>query len=219
MKIHYYLGWFNDGIPNTLSKLLDEDITERALLVMVSANPSLFEGEGVTERSWLEQTNIKFEEYHLIDYRVDKEEAQELVQNASAIFLLGGSPIDQNEFIKEYGLLDSIKQNDTAVIIGASAGAINMGEKWLYSKNTGFNTEKEYLLTGIGLDHFSVLSHIDFENNIPEITKALSPLSEEMNVYVSNEDCALRVKCGKIDILGSMHLVSHSQIHKLQETL
>jgi cyanophycinase len=94
-----------------------------------------------------------------------------------------------------------------------------MSAKWLCSKNLGYNVEISYIYNGIGLDDFSVLSHFDLENNIALVQGELSPLSEEMNIYASNKDCAVRVKGDKIDILGNVYLISHSKIQKLDETL
>lgn len=220
MKTHYYLGWFNDIFLEKLVRVLHEDITDRKSLVMISANPFLHEDEevGATERSWLDQANIIFDEYHLIDYSVQKEEAQKLIQNASVIFLLGGNTVEQNGLLIEYQLSDLIKKSK-AVVMGTSAGAINMSSKWLCSKYTGYKCDISSIYNGIGLDDFSVLSHFDLENNIAQIQGELSPLSEKMNVYASNKDCAVRVKGNKIDILGNVYLISHSKIQKLDETL
>ena len=220
MKTHYYFGWFNDVFLEKLVRLLHEDITDRKSLVMISANPFLHEDEEVSaiERSWLDRANIMFDEYHLIDYGTQKEEAQKLIQNASAIFLLGGNTVEQNGILIKYELSDLIKKS-RAVVMGASAGAINMSAKWLCSKNFGYKVEISSVYDGIGLDDFSVLSHFDLENNIALVQGELSPLSEETNIYASNKDCAVRVKGDKIDILGNVYLISHSKIQKLDETL
>lgn len=77
-------------------------------------------------------------------------------------------------FLVEYELLDLIKKSN-AVVMGASAGAINMSTKWLCSKDFGFNVEENSVYTGIGLDNFSVLSHFDLENNFEVIQSELSP--------------------------------------------
>ena len=218
MKTHYYLGWFNNFFPENLGRVLQEDITDRKSLAMISSNPFFYKDDGATERSWLDQADIMFDEYHLINYSVQKEDAQTLIQNASVIFLLGGNTIKQNEFLMEYELSDLIKKS-RAVVIGASAGAINMSAKWLCSKNFGYEVEISSVYNGIGLDDFSILSHFDLENNIELVQGELSPLSEEINIYASNKDCAVRVKGDKIDILGNVYLISHSKIQKLDETL
>ena len=220
MKIHYYLGWFNDTFNEKLVKLLNDDIIDRKSFVMISANPFLNEDEevGTTERWWLNQANIMFEEYHLIDYSVHKEVAQKLIQNASVIFLLGGNTIEQNGILVKYELSDLIKKSN-AVVMGTSAGAINMSAKWVCSKYTGYEGEISSIYHGIGLDDFSILSHYGIENNIEKIKEELAPLSEEMKVYASNKDCAVRLKGDKIDILGNVYLIYKSKIQKLDETL
>ncbi|WKT79315.1 Type 1 glutamine amidotransferase-like domain-containing protein [Lysinibacillus fusiformis] len=218
MKTHYYLGWFNDFFPENLGRVLEEDIADRKSLAMISSNPLLNEDVGAAERSWLDQAGIMFEDYHLINYHVQKEDAQAFIQNASAIFLLGGDTLKQNRFLIDYELSNIIKKS-TAVVLGASAGAINMSAKWLCSKNFGYPVEKSSLYDGIGLDNFSVLSHYDLENNMELVQDELSSLSEELNIYASNKDCAVRVKGDNVDILGNVYLISQSKIQKLDETL
>ncbi|WP_270182375.1 Type 1 glutamine amidotransferase-like domain-containing protein [Alkalihalobacillus sp. CinArs1] len=218
MKTHYYLGWFTNFFPERLGRLLQKDITDRKSIAMISSNPSKLEDDGATECSWLDQAGILFDDYHLINYRVHKEEAQTIIQNASVIFLLGGDPLTQNGFLREYELMDSIKKS-SAIVLGASAGAFNMSTKWLCSKNLGFNVGKNTVYKGIGLDNFSVLSHFDLENNIERVQSELSPLSEEITIYASNKDCAVRVKGDRIDVFGTAFLISNSKIRKLKETL
>lgn len=154
MKTHYYFGWFTDVFPQKLSMVLQEDIKDRQSLVMISANPHLKEDEevGLIEQSWLKQANIYFNEYHLIDYRVQKEAAQAMIQNASVIFLLGGETVEQNDFLMTYDLFEAIK-NTKAVVLGTSAGAINMSAKWV-----SIEEDTKSMYNGIGFDDFSVLS-------------------------------------------------------------
>lgn len=94
-----------------------------------------------------------------------------------------------------------------------------MSAKWLCSKNLGYNVEASTLYDGIGLGDFAVLSHFDLEHNLALVQNELSPLSEEMNIYASNKDCAVRVKGDKLDILGTVYLISCSKIERLDETL
>ncbi|MGD6777033.1 Type 1 glutamine amidotransferase-like domain-containing protein [Sutcliffiella horikoshii] len=218
MKTHYYLGWFSNYIPEDLTRVLQEDITDRKSIVLISANPDIYGEVGATERSWLDVAGITFDEYDLINYQVEKGDAQALIQKASVIFLLGGNPIKQNDFLREYELSGFIKQSN-AVVMGASAGAINMSAKWLCSKKLGFEAETSSLLSGVDLDDFSVLSHYDLENNTDLVLSELSPLSEEMDIYASNKDCAIRVKGDRIDIYGNVYVISDSVIQKLDATI
>lgn len=92
MKTHYYFSWFNHFFPEKLVHCLQEDIQDRKSLVMISADPSGYTDEQVnfddiSEWTWLNQANIIFNEYHFIDYRMQKEDAQRFIQNASVIFM------------------------------------------------------------------------------------------------------------------------------------
>lgn len=217
MKTHYYLGWFNNFFPKKLEKVLQEDITDRKSLVMISSTPLIDEADGAAERSWLDHAGIRFDEYHSINHRVQKEDAHILLENASVIFLLGGDTMEQNGFLVDYELAEPIKKSK-AIVMGASAGAINMSAKWLCSKNFGYDVETSSFYNGIGLNDFSVLSHFDLENNMAMVQDELSLLSKEIMVYASNKDCALRTKGDKIDILGNVYLISNSDIQKMDET-
>ncbi|MEC0109958.1 Type 1 glutamine amidotransferase-like domain-containing protein [Paenibacillus taichungensis] len=221
MKTHYYFSWFNDFFPEKLVKLLQEDVQDRKSLVMISADPSGYTGEqinfdDVSEWRWLNQANIIFDEYHFIDYRMQKEDARRFIQNASVIFLCGGYPVLQNDFLTEYELSDVIK-NSNAVIMGASAGALNMAAKWLSLNNTD-EVETSAIYDGIGFDQFAYESHSQ-RDYATFVQGYMFPLSEEIDVYAAEQESAVRVKDGKIEIMGPVYLISQSKIQKLVETL
>ncbi|WP_440962069.1 cyanophycinase [Paenibacillus nitricinens] len=221
MSTHYYFSWFNNFFPEKLVHYLHEDIQDRKSLVMISADPSGYTGEqinfdDVSEWTWLNQANIIFEEYHFIDYRMQKEDARRLIQNASVIFLCGGYPVLQNDFLADYELSDVIK-NSNAVIMGASAGALNMAAKWLSLNNTD-EAQTSTIYDGIGFDYFAYESHSQ-RDYATFVQGYLFPLSEEIDVYAAEQESAIRVKDGKIEIMGPLYLISRSKIQKLVETL
>lgn len=214
MKIHYYLDWFYDkGFSEKLVNVLNEDIRDRKSLVMIIAESSDYKDEqvnidGIFERAWFNRANIFFDEYHLIDYRMQKEDAQRLIQNASVIFLCGGYPQYQKALLTEYELPDLIKKSD-AVVMGTSAGGMNMSDEYV---------DECTVYEGIALNHFSFEAHFDHENTM--LIEERFALSEKMDIYVAaDKDGAVRVKGSKIDIIGNVYLISNSKIRKLLETL
>ncbi|MNC06777.1 Peptidase family S51 [compost metagenome] len=222
MNTHYYFSWFNDFFPERLVNCLHEDIQDRRSLVMISAGPSGYEGEqinfdDISEWTWLHQANLIFDEYHFIDYRMQKEEARRVIQNASVIFLCGGDPSLQNGLLTEYELSDLIK-NSNAVILGASAGALNMAAKWMELDNADDDTETGKRYDGIGFDPFAYESHSK-RDYATFVQGYLFPLSEEMDVYAAEQESAIRVKDGRVEIMGPVYLISRSKIQKLVETL
>jgi len=214
MKTHYYLDWFYEkGFSEKLVNVLHEDITDRKSLVMISAEAPDYRDEQVNidnvfERTWFNQANIFFDEYHLIDYRTQNEDAQRLIQNASVIFLCGGSPLHQKHLLMEYELSDLIKKSNV-VVMGTSAGGMNMSDQYVDECN---------IYEGMALNHFSFEAHFDHDNTA--LIEERFPLSEKMDIYVAaDKDGAVRVKESKIDIIGNVYLISHSKIQKLVETI
>lgn len=214
MKTHYYLDWFYDkGFSEKLGKVLNEDITVRKSIVMISAKTpdhkdELLNIDSVFERNWFNQTNIFFEEYHLIDHRTQKEDAQRFIQNASVIFLCGGNPQHQKHLLTKNELSDLIKKSN-AVVMGTSAGGMNMSNKYL---------DECTVYEGMALHDFSFEAHFDHDNKA--LIEERFPLSDKMDIYVAaDQDGAVRVKDNKIDIIGNLYIISNSKIQKLVETL
>lgn len=64
MKTHYYLGWFKKFFPKNPENALQKDLTDQNSLVLVSSNPSNDDDDSATERSWLHNDGIRFDETH-----------------------------------------------------------------------------------------------------------------------------------------------------------
>lgn len=191
--------------------MLREDITDRKSLVMISAESPDDEQvniDDVFERTWFNQANVFFDEYHLIDHHTQKENAQRFIQNASVVFLCGGNTWHQKHLLTKYDLPDLIKKSN-AVVMGTSAGGMNMSDKYV---------DKCTVYEGMALNHFSFEAHFDHDNTA--LIEERFPLSEKMDIYMAaDQNGAVRVKGSKIDIIGNVYLISHSKIQKLVETL
>ncbi|MEK4325445.1 HTH domain-containing protein [Paenibacillus sp. FSL R7-0312] len=121
------------------------------------------------------------------------------------------------DFLADYGLSDVIK-NSNAIILGASAGALNMSAQWLSLNDTDHEVETGTIYEGMGFDQFAYESHSK-RGYATFVQGYLFPLSEEIDVYAAEQESAIRVKDGKIETMGPIYLISRSKIQKLVETL
>jgi len=212
MKTLYFFSWFNSTILEQPAELLCNDLPNRNSLVSICTNPSehdyndQFVAAIIAE--WLNPAGLTFAEYHLIDYRIPKEKALMLILNASTIFLHGGSPSSLNAFLAEYELAAAIKESSADVIIGASAGAMNMSAKFPDQDECG----SIRVYDGLGLGGFAFYPH--FEPDSPFLEDGLLPLSQTIDLYAGCEDSTIRVKNGKLEFFGDVYLISHSKIYK-----
>lgn len=214
LQIRYYLDWFYEkGFSDKLVSALNEDIVERKSLVMIAAESyddteEQVSGDNIFEKTWFDQADIFFDEYHLIDSNLQKEAAQRLIQEASVIFLCGGYPQYQMRLLKEYALVDLIEKSK-ALVMGTSAGGMNMSDEYF---------DEGRIYRGLALDKFSFEAHFDYANKA--LIEERRILSEKMAIYVAaDKEGALRVRAGKLDIIGNVYLISQSDIQKLVETI
>lgn len=214
MQIRYYLDWFYEkGFTDKLVSALNEDIVERKSLVMIAAESyddteEQVSGDNIFEKTWFDQADIFFDEYHLIDSNLQKEAAQRLIQEASVIFLCGGYPQYQMRLLKEYALVDLIEKSK-ALVMGTSAGGMNMSDEYF---------DEGRIYRGLALDKFSFEAHFDYANKA--LIEERRILSEKMAIYVAaDKEGALRVRAGKLDIIGNVYLISQSDIQKLVENI
>ena len=226
MKTHYYFGWFNNIMPKQVGNSLNKDLADKKSLVMICTTPSDYKDNDSlsswVKESWFESAGVVFDHYHSIDYRMKKEEAQKRLKNASAILLHGGYPVSLKNFLAEYEMFEAIKSSEAAVIMGASAGGMNLGVKFAY-ENEGDNNHSEglRLYDGLGLDDFAFTPHVArcveaLKQN--ERIQELIPLSQNIAVYAGCEESTIRVKSGKIEVMGDVFLIVNGEVQKVQES-
>lgn len=154
----------------------------------------------------------------MINEQMTKAEAKAHIEAVSVIFFLGGDTMAQHAFLHAYELDVAIQKSD-AIIIGTSAGAMNMSTHWICSKNFGYNVEQLRVYTGVALDAFSVISHFDLERGLALVRQEMNTLSKRIPMYVSNQNCAVRVEGDAISILGTVYLIENEQMTLLPPTL
>ena len=71
--------------------------------------------------------SIRFNKISIIDNRISKEEARDIVENSDIVFIVGGDPKKEMDSINEYGLSNILRDRD-GITIGVSAGSINMAK-------------------------------------------------------------------------------------------
>lgn len=152
---------------------------------------------------------INFKRSIVLDNSYNKEEVKETIEQNELIFLYGGDPFKQIEFINKYNIKELIKNK---VIIGLSAGSINMCKNSICTKDEDFNESKMY--DGMGLVEFSIEPHFNI-NNI-EVLDDLKKYSKLTNIYALEDDAYIIVDNNDVKYFGNVYLIKDGKI-KLQE--
>ena len=131
---------------------------------------------------WFRNIGINFKENHLASL-------EDELKTYDVIFLMGGNPVNQMDIINRIKLKTII--NTAKIVIGVSAGAINLSKEVIYYNNY---SEKLEIYDGIGLININVYPHFDikakdFEKEVKMVsmTKTLIALPNETFIKFDDE--------------------------------
>ena len=197
----FFSGFPDRRFPKGIAGKLEEALGERESIVFVSAwpedherNDSDLEGMYHMFLEW----GMDFEAHSVIDGRSQAQRAQAALRQASCIFLMGGHPGMQLSMIADKGL-DRAIQESGAVVLGISAGAINMAARALDTK------ESPIPYKGLGLADITVKPHFDPDHE--GVLSALLRISAELPICAMEDNSAIFVEEGGICAMGRIHWV------------
>lgn len=104
-----------------------------------------------------EEKGIHFENAYVVDGRMTAEEAQKSVAEADVVWLAGGDTPTQFGYFQKYGL-DTIIKKHKGVIIGMSAGSINLAETAICTLSCEHHRQEIY--KGLGLNYINSVTEI-----------------------------------------------------------
>lgn len=144
-----------NGIVNQIKQL----ISKNNAILYIAASPYdiknidtyaslLFEGFKIS--------GITFSEYLILDNRT-KDKVEKYVKKANVIFLSGGNTYIQNKFFNQIHLKEFLK-NYNGVIIGQSAGSINMA-RFVYNSPEEMENSDSIYLEGLALSNINIEPH------------------------------------------------------------
>ena len=198
-----------DGFNNKQTEYLKKDIKNNSNISFISSVPNDFEKNDLLFKAFVnyfKKINISFNSSNLIDKRKTKEESKSIIDNSDIVFLMGGSPILQMQFINEYDLINNIKS--TNIVIGTSAGAINQSNKVFY---IDLDYEDKILkYDGLGLTNLNIYPHLDW-NNI-DYLKEVFELSNYIPLTILPNDSFIRICNNSISYIGEHNLVYNNEI-------
>ena len=224
-KVRYYFGWFYGIVPNEIAGMINHDLTCHKSLVVVHTMPQDFahndETMNFTKHTWFEPAGVSFDNYHSIDHRINKEDAQQLLRDASAILFHGGSSDGLHAFISQYELEEAARESRASVIMGASAGGMNMAKRFAHGKWIDDNNrEPASIFEGMGFNNFALQSHavctLESLAEQAHTKNYLMPLSNELDVYVACTESTIRILGENMEFYGDVYKISNQEITKMQ---
>ena len=203
----FFSGFPTHHFPDEIAEVLSENLTARGKLVFISAWP---EDHGRNDddshgmHDMFAERGMAFAEHRVIDRRTSPEEAGSLVRAADCVFLMGGDPVQQMALIRDLGLVSPLRES-RAVILGVSAGAMNMG------KQVAEIWDSKAFYEGLGLADITIKSHYTEGDWFVPVLKALS---REHPIVAMEDESAIFVQNDVKRPMGRMYLFDQGEIRE-----
>ena len=164
--------------------------------------------------SWFKEIGINLNGITVLNDTMTKEEMFSSIENADIIFLMGGDILKQNDFLMKNDLKPIIK-TFKKVVIGISAGAINLSNISLCSKDEEDGVEKTITYEGIGRINYTIEPYFDINNKVL-LQNELYPLSEKMTIYGLPINTGVRIINKNFEILyGDFYKILNNEVEKI----
>lgn len=150
---------------------------------------------------WFENIDIIFKEKHLVS--LDGE-----LKCYDAIFLMGGNPINQIEIINKINLKNII--NKAKVVIGVSAGAINLSKEAIYFNDY---SKKVEMYDGLGLTDINVYPHFDITNEY--FVEEVKMVSRLKSLIALPNNSFIKIDDKQIEFIGDSFKIDKENIIKI----
>ncbi len=160
-------------------------------------------------RSMLEDTGLRFDRARVVDGRMSPSEAQDAVRSAEVVWLSGGWTPTQWGYFEKYGLVEPLKAH-TGLMIGMSAGSINMAETAASTETLDGSTSL-LVYPALGLVSTTVEPHFDPENIAP----GLLEFSRGHVLYGLCDEAAIVCKDGEVMFFGDVYCVENGVCTKI----
>ncbi len=163
----------------------------------------------------LKLSDISFNEYLVLDNSTI-DDAEEYINKANMIFLSGGDTFEQNEFFNRINLKEKLL-NYKGLIVGQSAGAINMAEDVFNSPEEMEESEPIFYkglgLTNINVEPHFVLDSSEFDESEKYQRDIILNESNNRNIYGQCNGSHILIDSeGQVLICGETYLISNNEI-------
>ena len=198
------------GFSVEVKKVLYRELKNCKSLVAIGAkelsekNYKYFNGgeDSLGVKGMFKRLDININEYHLIDIKSSKEEMINYIKNSDIIYLMGGNPFVQ---LKLLNTIDYKKLFKNKILIGVSAGSMNLAKQAYYSKDDDYPITHFY--DGLGMVDITIDPHFDI-NNEEQVSEAKKSSKKHKIIGLPNES-GIIIKDNKIEYIGNYYIVEN----------
>lgn len=199
----------NTGFPEKIKALLKNDLKDKKNVVFIPTSPDNFlrndlyiYGDKKNIIGIIDYLNeiSSLRNINIIDNRIKNDQAKKYIKKADVIYLLGGDPFSQLEYLRKEKY-DKLINDFCGLIIGTSAGAMNFGKLAYCSKDEDF--EESIFYDALGLVDITIDPHFDI-NNKEQVNEIIKNSVGKKIIGLPNES-GIRITSNKVEFINKCY--------------
>ncbi len=210
--IAFFSGFPERRFTEEIAMRLKKELTIRKRIVFISACPEDYQQndeDSAGMHGMFEEYGIGFERFCVIDNRTAAADAQKRAREADCFFLMGGGICaEQMQLMRGKGINDIVRDGP-AMVLGVSAGSMNMG------RTTVDIWESLIPYEGLGFADITMIGHFSYEDT--ERLRLMKAVSMDRPVCAMEDESAIFIKNGKVEIIGIIHRIETGEIRLFTE--
>jgi len=210
--IAFFSGFPERRFTEEIAMRLKKELTIRKRIVFISACPEDYQQndeDSAGMHGMFEEYGIGFERFCVIDSRTAAADAQKRAREADCFFLMGGGICaEQMQLMRGKGINDIVRDGP-AMVLGVSAGSMNMG------RTTVDIWESLIPYEGLGFADITMIGHFSYEDT--ERLRLMKAVSMDRPVCAMEDESAIFIKNGKVEIIGIIHRIEKGEIRLFTE--
>ena len=210
--IAFFSGFPDRRFTDEIAARLEKELPVRKCIVFITACPVDYQQndeDSAGMHGMFVEYGIGFERFCVVDARMDPAEAQKWAREADCFFLMGGGACaEQMQLMRDKGIYDIVRDGP-GMVLGVSAGSMNMG------KTTVDIWESLEPYEGLGFADITMIGHFDY--NDTERLRLETEVSMERPVCAMEDESAIFIRNGKVDIIGTIHKIEKGNIGPFTE--
>ncbi len=207
-----FSGFPAHHFPDAVTQVLRANLPRRESMVFISAWPedhARNDDDSNGMHGMFTERGMAFADHRVIDRRTSAADAVRLLRAADCVFLMGGDAARQMALIRDLGAAEELLSSH-AVILGVSAGAMNMGR---YVADVW---ETKALYEGISLTDMIVKGHYTGD---AWFVPTLKELSMTHPIAAMEDESAVFIQGGAVWSLGKIHWIDRGRITMLTDEM
>ena len=210
--IAFFSGFPERRFTDEIARRLEKELPVRRCIVFITSCPVEYQqndDDSAGMHGMFVEYGIGFERFCVVDARMDPADAQKWAREADCFFLMGGGVCaEQMQLMREKGIYDIVRDGP-GMVLGVSAGSMNMG------KTTVDIWESLEPYEGLGFADITMIGHFDY--NDTERLRLETEVSMERPVCAMEDESAIFIRNGKVDIIGTIHKIEKGNIGPFTE--